>query len=124
MAQLPCVSIRLRAQGALPCELESCSSRIASEAGRTLSGIERSTRMIVCEFCSYYLQDNECRLGLKIPKGMSCNGFGPALEKFCSDPKDFVNLNQIVQMATFFGMKGMELKKVKLMATKEESTRS
>jgi len=45
------------------------------------------------------------------------------MEKFCSDPKDFVNERQIVEMATFFGMKGTELKKVKLMASREESAR-
>jgi hypothetical protein len=79
--------------------------------------------MIVCEFCLNYQQDGECRLGLKIPKGMSCREFGPGIEKFCSDPGDFVNPNQIIQMATYFGMKGTELKKVKLMATREETTR-
>jgi hypothetical protein len=62
-------------------------------------------------------------LGLKIPKAMSCREFGPGIEKFCSDPGDFVNPNQIIQMATYFGMKGTELKKVKLMATRAESTR-
>jgi hypothetical protein len=79
--------------------------------------------MIVCEFCLNYQQDGECRLGLKIPKAMSCREFGPGIEKFCSDPTDFVNPNQIIQMATFFGMKGTELKKVKLMATRAESAR-
>jgi hypothetical protein len=79
--------------------------------------------MIVCEFCVNYQQDGECRLGLKIPKAMSCREFGPGIEKFCSDPGDFVNPNQIIQMATYFGMKGTELKKVKLMATREETTR-
>jgi hypothetical protein len=79
--------------------------------------------MIVCEFCLNYQQDGECRLGLKIPKAMSCREFGPGIEKFCSDPGDFVNPNQIIQMATYFGMKGTELKKVKLMATREETTR-
>jgi hypothetical protein len=79
--------------------------------------------MIVCDFCLNYQQDGECRLGLKIPKGMSCREFGPGIEKFCSDPGDFVNPNQIIQMATYFGMKGTELKKVKLMATREETTR-
>ncbi len=54
---------------------------------------------------------------------MSCREFGPGIERFCSDPKDFVNSGQIVQMATFFGMKGTELKKVKLMAAREESAR-
>ena len=54
---------------------------------------------------------------------MSCREFEPALERFCSDPKDFVSPAQIVQMATFFGMKGTELKKVNLMAEREESAR-
>lgn len=52
---------------------------------------------------------------------MSCREFKPALEKFCSNPKDFVGHTQIVQMATFFGMKGRELKKVNLMAARAES---
>lgn len=54
---------------------------------------------------------------------MSCQEFGPTMEKFCSNPKDFVNERQIVEMATFFGMKGTELKKVKLMASRAESAR-
>ena len=45
------------------------------------------------------------------------------MKKFCSDPKDFVNERQIIEMATFFGMKGTELKKVKLMASREERAR-
>jgi hypothetical protein len=54
---------------------------------------------------------------------MTCREFDPALEKFCSDRKDFVDPKQIVQMATFFGIKGPELKKVKRMATREETSR-
>lgn len=79
--------------------------------------------MIVCEFCLHYRQSGECSLGLKIPKSMSCREFGPTLEKFCSDAKDFVDPRQIVQMATYFGIKGSELKKVKQMATQEENIR-
>jgi hypothetical protein len=79
--------------------------------------------MIVCEFCLHYKQDGECSLGLKIPKSMSCREFGPTLEKFCSDAKDFVDPRQIVQMATYFGIKGSELKKVKQMASQAESIR-
>jgi hypothetical protein len=79
--------------------------------------------MIVCEFCLQYKQNGECSLGLKIPKSMSCREFGPTLEKFCSDAKDFVDPRQIVQMATYFGIKGSELKKVKQMASQEESSR-
>jgi hypothetical protein len=55
---------------------------------------------------------------------MSCREFAPSLEKFCSEPKDFVSHAQIVQMATFFGMKGSEMRKVNLMAAREESARS
>ena len=76
--------------------------------------------MIVCEFCLHYKQDGNCKLGLNIPKGLSCREFEPGIEKFCSDPKDFVNQNQIVQMATFFGFQRMELKKIKVMAADEE----
>ena len=77
--------------------------------------------MIVCEFCLQHTQDGKCRLGLNIPKGMSCREFVPGIEKFCADPKDFVNQNQIVQMATFFGFQRVELKKIKLMAAGEEN---
>jgi hypothetical protein len=80
--------------------------------------------LIVCDFCKYYRQDGKCYLGLKLPSAMACREFKPALEKFCSDPKDFVGHAQIVQMATFFGMKGRELKKVNLMAAREESART
>jgi hypothetical protein len=79
--------------------------------------------MIVCDFCSHYQQDGKCGLGLRIPKGMGCASFVPGMARFCADPKDFVNPDQIIQMATFFGMKGAELKKVKLMAVREESSR-
>jgi len=80
--------------------------------------------MIVCEFCVHYQRDAECKLGLKIPKGMSCREFGPGMERFCSDPKDFVSPSQIIQMAQYFGFKGTELKKIKAMATAEENVRS
>jgi hypothetical protein len=80
--------------------------------------------MIICDFCVRYEPDGLCRIGLKIPKGMGCREFEPGIERFCSDPKDFVSPRQIVEMATHFGMKGMELKKVKLMTVREESNRS
>ena len=79
--------------------------------------------MIVCEFCLNYKSDGECMLGLKIPKAMSCREFGPGIEKFCADPKDFVSLSQIIQMATFFGFRKTELKKVRSMAEKEVCSR-
>lgn len=80
--------------------------------------------MIICEFCLQYGPDGKCRLGLNIAKAMSCREFGPGIERFCSNPNDFVDPRQIIQMATYFGMKGTELKKVKRMAASEESSRS
>jgi len=79
--------------------------------------------MIVCEFCLQYKQSGECSLGLKIPKSMTCREFGPTLEKFCANPNDFVDPKQIVQMATYFGIKGPELKKIKSMAAAAASSR-
>jgi hypothetical protein len=79
--------------------------------------------MIVCEFCIQYRPDSSCGLGLNIAKGMRCNDFEPGMERFCADSKDFVGSRQITEMATFFGIKGPELKKVRLMAAREESAR-
>ena len=79
--------------------------------------------MIVCEFCSQYRLDGSCGFGLNIAKSMRCSEFEPGLERFCSDSKDFVSPRQIAEMATFFGIKGPELKKVKLMAAREENAR-
>lgn len=80
--------------------------------------------MRICEFCLLFRNNGECELGLKIPKGMGCREFDPGIEKFCSDPKDFKSPAQIVEMATFFGIKGTELKKVKLIGKREERMRS
>lgn len=80
--------------------------------------------MIVCEFCTKCKPDGQCLLGLNIPKGMGCHEFEPGMERFCANPKDFVSPRQIVEMATFFGLKGMELKKVKRMAALEENIRA
>ena len=80
--------------------------------------------MLICEFCLQYQPDGECGLGLKIPKSMTCREFGPTLEKFCADAKEFVGPQQLVQMATYFGIKGPELKKVKAMAAREEIARA
>ena len=77
----------------------------------------------ICEFCLNFKSNGECALGLKIPKTMSCREFHPGLEKFFANPGDYVSSNQIVQMATYFGVKGSELKKVKLMAAGEERAR-
>ncbi|HEY6806436.1 MAG TPA: hypothetical protein VI306_22845 [Pyrinomonadaceae bacterium] len=80
--------------------------------------------MIICDLCIHFLQEGKCRLDLKIPKTMACREFQPEIQKFCANPKDFVDSWQIVEMAKFFGIKGPELKKVNLMAASAESTRS
>lgn len=79
--------------------------------------------MTVCEFCDHY-QRGECRLGLNLPKKMACVEFLPGIGQFCSDPRDFVNTNQITKMAQFFGFQKTELKKIRLMASREESART
>lgn len=79
--------------------------------------------MKICEFCLNFEPDGTCRLGLPIPKSMTCREFGPTLDKFCSNPNDFVDPRQIVQMSTFFGIKGPELRKIKVMATREQNIR-
>lgn len=79
--------------------------------------------MLVCEFCLQYTPSGTCRLDLKIPKTMTCREFGPTLEKFCSNPNDFVDPRQILEMAVYFGIKGPELKKIKLMAATAQTNR-
>ena len=79
--------------------------------------------MTICEFCRECEANGKCRLGLNTPKTMSCHDFNPGIENFCSVPDDFVNAMQIVQMATYFGMKKAELKKVKNIALLEEKLR-
>lgn len=79
--------------------------------------------MIICEFCVQYTKSGECSFGLRIPKRMGCREFDPGIDRFCSNPGDFVSPNQIIQMATFFGIKGTELKKVKAIAAREGNTR-
>jgi hypothetical protein len=77
----------------------------------------------ICDFCLQFEKGGQCRLGLKLPKRMSCREFGPTLDKFCSNPNDFVDPRQLVQMATYFGIKGPELKKVQAMAALAQSNR-
>jgi hypothetical protein len=83
----------------------------------------RLLQMIVCDLCVHAWQEGKCRLDLKIPKGMSCREFYPGLQKFCANPNDFVDSRQVLEMAKFFGIKGTELKKIKLMAVAAESAR-
>ena len=80
--------------------------------------------MSICEFCLEFEAGEKCRLGLKVPKRMSCREFGPTLDKFCANPADFVDPRQLVQMASYFGMKGAELKKVQAMAALAQLNRA
>lgn len=79
--------------------------------------------MTVCDLCVFLQSNGECSAGLKLAKGMSCREFGPGIERFCSNPNDFENSKQVMQMASFFGLKGTELKKVKLMAAVQDTIR-
>jgi len=74
--------------------------------------------MIICEFCLHHSVTGTCKLGLNIPKGMSCREFATGIEKFCADPKDFVSPRQIIEMAAYFGLQRTELKKVRAMVEK------
>jgi len=80
--------------------------------------------MIICDFCLLQSQKGECRVGLKIPKIMKCREFAPGIERFCAKPTDFVSLNQIIDMARFFGLGRTELKKVKTMAERRVADES
>lgn len=80
--------------------------------------------MTICEFCLQFQEDGQCGFGLRLPKNMSCREFHPTIEKFCANASDFVSVQQIIQMSTFFGIKGAELRKIKLIAMQEEETRS
>lgn len=79
--------------------------------------------MTICEFCNHFLPDGTCNLQLNKPRRMGCREFSPGIEKFCAQPQDFVSAGQIIQMATFFGIGGLELKKVKQLAQREEESR-
>lgn len=77
--------------------------------------------MTICEFCLLHSAENGCRLGLNVPKTMKCREFAPGIDRFCAEPADFVNPNQIIQMAKFFGLERTELKKVKLIAERKDA---
>jgi hypothetical protein len=46
------------------------------------------------------------------------------MEKFCDKPQDFVDVDQIVQMAKFFGLERTELKKVQMIAERRATDES
>ncbi|MGH9761519.1 MAG: hypothetical protein ACREDR_22185 [Blastocatellia bacterium] len=78
--------------------------------------------MSICELCRQF-EDAKCNFGLRLPQRMSCRHFEPGIEKFCANPTDFVSAGQILQMASYFGLKGAEMKKIKQMATTAEENR-
>jgi hypothetical protein len=74
--------------------------------------------MTICDFCLLHSRESGCRLGLNMPKTMKCREFAPGIDRFCAEPTDFVNPNQIIEMAKFFGLERTELKKVRIVAEK------
>ena len=82
----------------------------------------RGVNVEVCDFCVQLSAGRQLPARPDIPKTMGCHAFEPSLERFCSDPKDFVGPAQIIQMATFFGMKGVS-EEVTRMAAREEGAR-
>jgi len=72
--------------------------------------------VIICDFCILHSLEKGCSLGLNIPKTMRCREFEPGIDRFCAKPADFVDLNQIIEMAKFFGLARAELRKVKIVA--------
>ena len=79
--------------------------------------------MKLCEFCTQLRPDGECALGLERPKRMTCRSFEPGVELFCSNSADFVSARQLLEMATYFDIKGSELKKVRIMAEQADRGR-
>ena len=70
----------------------------------------------LCEFCSERDAGGSCRLERPTPRAMGCRDFAPEMANFFANPLDFTGLAQVVQMATFFGLRGSEMKKVRAMA--------
>jgi hypothetical protein len=71
--------------------------------------------MTLCELCKLQEVDKRCARGLPIPTKMRCTDFTPGIERFCATPEDYTGKDQVYQMALFFGLKGKELKRVKMM---------
>jgi hypothetical protein len=68
--------------------------------------------MVLCELCVLQQADKQCSKGNTIPKKMRCTDFTPGIERFCATPGDYTGQKQLGQMASFFGLKGKELKRV------------
>ncbi len=77
--------------------------------------------MTLCEFCALQQADGVCSKGHTTPKKMRCVDFTPGIERFCSTPGDYTGQEQLRQMASFFGIRGKELKRV--LALSETRTR-
>jgi len=79
--------------------------------------------MLLCEFCDQYRSQRTCELGMNIPRRMGCREFDPSIGRFCAKPSDFVSEAQLVQMATYFDIRGPELKKIRAVAIGELARR-
>ena len=71
--------------------------------------------MTLCELCALRQTDGHCSKGHKKPSKMRCVDFSPEIEQFCATRADHVKMDQIKQMAVFFGLAGKELKRVMAM---------
>jgi hypothetical protein len=78
--------------------------------------------MTLCELCVLQQTDGHCSKGHKTPPKMRCVDFSPEIEQFCATRADRVKMEQIKQMAMFFGLAGKELKRV--MAMSEAANKS
>ena len=78
--------------------------------------------MTLCEFCVLQQADGRCSKGHRTPKKMKCVDFSPGIERFCSTPADYSGLEQLKQMASFFGLAGKELERVMMMNEARETT--
>lgn len=68
--------------------------------------------MILCELCTLQTTEKNCSRGHNTPTKMRCVDFTPGLERFFANAADYTGKAQITQMASYFGLKGKELKRV------------
>ncbi len=68
--------------------------------------------MKLCELCIHQQAIGICAMSRPIPLKMRCTDFTPGMERFFAAPADYTGLEQLKQMAVFFGLSGKELRRV------------
>lgn len=68
--------------------------------------------MKLCELCVHQRVIGVCAMSRQMPQKMRCTDFTPGLERFFATPADYTGLDQLNQMAVFFGLSGKELRRV------------